>query len=552
MEGKIKITLPDGIESEHYIGSTILEILEDRNMKKDSVVAIVDGEVSELSRRIHYNVNIEPVSIANPLGMRTYIRSLIFLLIIAVEDVIPKANVTIEHSLNKGIYGEIHGIGEINEDVIQKIKIRMKEIMSEDKKIEKIKVKKEEAVRIFNEYEMKDKLRLLEFIDLPYINLYKCGYLYDYFYGPMVPSMGYIKTFDLIYYKPGFLLIPPNEDKTDEITKFKDFPKLAKIFKETEDWAKILDVGDVGALNEKVESGEIEDIILVAEGFHEKKIANIADKIYNNKDRVKIVLIAGPSSSGKTTFARRISIQLRVLGLKPHAISLDDYFVDRENTPLDEKGDYDFESINALDIELFNRNLTNLLDGREIEIPVFNFITGQREWKNKKFKMEESSVLVIEGIHGLNEVLTKSIPRLNKYKIYVSALTQLNIDNHNRIPTTDVRILRRIVRDNMSRGRNAETTLLSWPGVRAGEEKNIFPFQEEADTMFNSTLIYEMTILKKYAEPLLMEITNQSPAYLEAKRLLLFLNYFKEVEEEGLIPKNSIIREFIGGSCFYK
>jgi uridine kinase len=312
-----------------------------------------------------------------------------------------------------------------------------------------------------------------------------------------------------------------------------------------------LDLADVGALNDKVVSGDIGELILVAEGLHEKKIANIADKIYENKDRIKLVLIAGPSSSGKTTFSKRLSIQLRVLGMKPYAISLDDYFVNREQTPKDEKGNFDFESINALDIPLFNKHLSELLDEKEVEFPVFNFVKGQREWNGKKYKMEKDSILVIEGIHGLNEILTNSVLRENKYKIYISALTQLNIDDHNRIPTTDVRILRRIVRDNMSRGKNAEATILSWPSVRAGEDKNIFPFQEEADTMFNSTLTYEMSILKKYAVPLLKEITKSSPVYIEAKRLLIFLSYFLECGED-MIPNNSIIREFIGGSCFYK
>jgi uridine kinase len=292
-------------------------------------------------------------------------------------------------------------------------------------------------------------------------------------------------------------------------------------------------------------------MILVAEGFHEKKIAQIADKIYEDKDSIKVVLIAGPSSSGKTTFSKRLSIQLRVLGLEPRAISLDDYFIDKDHIPKDEDGKFDFESINALDVDLFNSHLSSLLIGEEVEIPEFNFITGYREWNGRKFKMSLNSILIIEGIHGLNERLTSSIKRENKYKIYISALTQLNIDNHNRIPTTDVRILRRIVRDNMSRGRSGEATILTWPDVRAGEEINIFPFQEEADAMFNSTLIYEMSILKKYAEPLLKEIEVKSPAYLEAKRLLTFLGYFRTADEY-MIPKNSIIREFIGGSCFYK
>lgn len=532
------------------VGSSIVDILKSGKELTDPVVAIVDGEIQELTKHIHYDVNILPITLKSTLGVKTYLRSLTFVFIKAVEDLFAGAEVTIEHSLNKALYGEIHYTRKIEESDIENIKKRMQEIIDSDEKFEKIKVKKEEAYKIFKSYNMQDKLRLLKYIDLPYINLYKLGYLYDYFYGPMVPSAGYLKLFDLKFHDPGFLLMYPHEEDPTKLLEFKDVPKLAKVFKETEEWAKILDVADVGALNDKVVDGEMNDIILVAEGLHEKKIAHFADKIYENKDKIKIVLIAGPSSSGKTTFSKRLSIQLRVLGLKPHPISLDDYFVDREKTPRDENGDYDFESIYALDLELFNKHLALLLDGQQVEIPTFNFIKGQREWKGHKYKMEPNSILVIEGIHGLNEMLTNAIPRENKFKIYISALTQLNIDNHNRIPTTDVRLLRRIVRDNRSRGRDAETTILTWPSVRRGEEKNIFPFQEDADAMFNSTLVYEVSILKKYAEPLLLQIKKESPAYIEAKRLLSFLQYFKSVEDEDIIPKNSIIKEFIGGSCF--
>ncbi len=470
-----------------------------------------------------------------------------------MDEIYPDARVVIEHSLSKSIYGEIHFPRELNEQDIDAVKEKMIEIVQRDMEIEKIKISKEEALKIFESYEMSDKLRLLKYIDIPYINLYRCGDLYDYFYGPMVPSTGYLKLFDLKYYKPGFILMYPHEDDIYNIKPFKDLPKLARVFKETEDWAKILDVADVGALNDAVKSEDINELILVAEGLHEKKIANIADKIYENKEKIKIVLIAGPSSSGKTTFSKRLAVQLRVLGLKPKAISLDDYFVDREFTPLDEKGNYDFERLESLDIDLFNKHLTALLAGREVELPVFNFITGKRESLGIKYKMDNRSILVIEGIHGLNETLTSSISKENKYKIYVSALTQLNIDDHNRISTTDVRLLRRIVRDNRYRGKNAEATLLSWESVRNGEEKNIFPYQEEADIMFNSTLVYEMCILKKFAQPLLKEIPADSPAYLEANRLLSFLNYFIDVKDDvvnNVIPNNSILKEFIGGSCF--
>ncbi|MDK2820316.1 MAG: uridine kinase [Clostridia bacterium] len=552
MAGKIIVRLPDNVVKKFNPGTSVLEVLGTGKEPGEPLVAIVNGEVAELSKKLYQNATIQPVTINSPLGFRTYEKSLCFLLIKAVNEVLSGARVTIEHSLSKGLYGEIHYNRKINEKDIELIKEKMKEIVSKDEKIEKIKMSKEECKRIFKSYGMKDRLRLLKYIELDYINMYKCGNLYDYFYGPLVPSMGYLNLFDLKLYAPGFILMYPHPEDPETIAPYKDLPKLAKVFRETEKWARILDIADVASLNDKVSSEEINDIILVNEALHEKRIAKIADKIYENKDRIKIVLIAGPSSSGKTTFANRLSIQLKVLGLKPYPISLDDYFVDREYTPLDEKGEYDFESINALDLELFNKHLMSLLNGDEIELVRYNFITGHREWTGKKYKMGDNSVLIIEGIHGLNETLTSSIPKENKFKIYISALTQLNIDNHNRIPTTDVRKLRRIVRDYNYRGRSAEKTITTWHKVREGEEKNIFPFQEEADTMFNSTLVYEMSILKKYAEPLLREIPKDSPAYIEAKRLLILLRYFKTANEEKVIPNNSIIREFIGGSVFHE
>lgn len=549
MPGKINVTFPGGEVREYPIGSTIAEILGTGKTIQDPVCAIVDNEVQELARRVHYDITLTPLTIKSSIGERTYIRSVIFLLILAADELFPGARITFEHALSKGLYGEIYFTRELDEEDIANIKQRMQQLVQQDLPIEKIKMKKEEAVRIFSNYGMTDKLRLMNYIDLPYINVYKCGHLYDYFYGAMVPSTGYITLYDLKLYKPGFILLYPHSTDDMILPEFKDLPKLAKVFKETEGWARILDVADVGSLNNKVTSGQSDNLILVAEGLQEKKIANIADKIYDHKDKLKVVLIAGPSSSGKTTFSKRLSIQLQVLGLRPYAISLDDYFVPRELTPLDEEGNYDFECLEALDTALFNEHLSRLLNGEEIEFPRFNFITGTRENSGNRFKMDENSILVIEGIHGLNEKLSCSIAKENKYKIYISALTQLNIDDHNRIPTTDVRLIRRIVRDNTYRGRSAETTLLTWLSVRAGEEKNIFPFQEEADTMFNSTLAYEMCILKKSVDPLLRKIDAGSPAYIEAKRLLQFLYYFKEIDE-NMIPKNSIIREFVGGSCF--
>lgn len=548
--GLKKAYISGGDVVEFESGATIAEILNCKKGIKEPFIAIVDGEeVEDLSKSIHYDVKIKPVNIENSLGESTYLRTLTFVLIKAVKEIYPESRVVLEHTLNKGLYGEIKNIGDITKDKIASIKSKMDEIIEEDLRIEKIRFKKSEAEKIFKEYKMHDKLRLLKHLDLSYISLYKCGDLYDYFYGAMLSSTGYLEIYDLFEYGNGFVLMSPKKRSNFALPEFRDVPKLAKVFDETQQVANILDVADVGALNDKVDSGEIKDIILVSEALHEKQIGKIADKIYENRDKIKLITIAGPSSSGKTTFSKRLSIQLRLLGFDPYPISLDDYFVDREHTPRDENGHYDFESIEALDVKLFNEHLTTLIEGGEINIPKFDFLTGNRVDSGNRFRLKPNTIVVIEGIHGLNEVLTEAIPRENKFKIYISALTQLNIDDHNRMSTTDVRMIRRMVRDYAKRGRNAETTILGWPSVRRGEEKNIFPFQEEADLMFNSTVIYEMSVLRKYAEPILRDIPKESPAYIEAKRLLGIIGYFKEADEEN-IPINSIIKEFIGGGCF--
>lgn len=550
MGNTIRISIDGKYKGDYKPGLSIAQLLGPNKEMGAPLVALVDGKPEELTSKIYEDCNIVPIDIKDPLGARVYARSLIFVLVRAVSELFPGSRVAIEHSLGKGLYGEIYHNKELCQKDIDDIKKRMSEIIESDDIIEKHAFSKDEAAKIFAAQGMKGKLRLLNYLPDEKVYLYKCGDVYDYFYGYMLPSTGYLKLFDLILYEPGFILRYPNHESPFKIQEFKPLPKLSKVFREAEEWAKILDVVDIGSLNEKVDNGEIKDFILVAEALHEKKIANIADRIYENKDRIKIVLIAGPSSSGKTTFSKRLSVQLRVLGLRPQPISLDDYFLERDKTPLTKDGKYDFENVNALDLDLFNRHLTQLLEGEEVEFPLFNFVTGTREKSGKRFRMDKDSVLVIEGIHGLNELLTSSIPRENKYKIYISALTQLNIDDHNRIPTTDVRVLRRIVRDNMSRGRDAETTLITWPMVREGEEKYIFPFQEDADVMFNSTLDYEMCVLKNHAEKLLDSIGKDSPVYVEAKRLKIFLSYFRTAPDE-LVPGNSIIREFIGGSYFF-
>lgn len=549
----IKVTLFDGRVEEYKKGTKLIDIarIHQSEYSVDILMAKVNNDLAELNQALYEDSNIDFLTMESYEARRIFVRGLTFVLIRAVVETFPHASVTIEHSLSKGIYGEIKKTPKLTKEDIEIIEKRMREIISKDVPFEKESMPLEKAKEVFSKYGMKDKLRLFKYWQEDFVEVSRCGNIYGYFYGKMVPSTGYLKKFELMYYEPGFLLRYPDNYSPDAIPEFMEQRGLFKVFREAEEWADILDVADVGALNDKISTGEMGDIIRISEALHEKKTAYIADMITQRKDKVKLVLIAGPSSSGKTTFSKRLSIQLRVNGLKPYAISLDDYFVNREETPRDKTGEYDFESIYALDLNLLNEHLNMLMAGEEIELPTFNFITGKREYTGKRLKLTDDMILIAEGIHGLNEILTRDIKQENKFKIYVSALTQLNIDNHNRIPTTDVRILRRIIRDYRTRGKDAESTLLGWLSVRRGEDKNIFPFQEEADIMFNSTLVYELGALKKYAEPLLQQINNSSRAYSEAKRLLMFLRYFlpSNIDE---IPNNSIIREFIGGSCFYK
>ncbi|KEJ04177.1 ATPase AAA [Clostridium botulinum A2B7 92] len=551
MEG-LKLYMPNGSNILVSGDKTLYDVVKENKLEDNIPIVLgkIDEEYYELTSTVKKEGVFTPVDITDSMGLKTYVRTLQFIFIKAVLDLYPESTVVIEHSLGKGLYGEIHKKLSLNEDDILKIKNKMNEIINKDIKIKKISVKKEKAIEIFKEYRMKDKVRLLSHIPHEEVKLYELDGRYDYFYGPMAYSTGAIKNFDIMYYDPGFILRYPREKDPFNIPEFVEYKKLTKIFRETEKWAKILDVGDVGALNDKVVYGEIKDIIRVSEALHEKKIANIADMIYD-KENIKMVLISGPSSSGKTTFANRLGIQLRVNALIPVPISLDNYFVNREDTPKDENGDYDFESIDALDIDLFNEDLKHILNGEEVQIPTFNFKKGKREYDGKKIKLPKNGILIVEGIHGLNPILTRKIPDKNKFKIYISALTQLNIDNHNRVSTTDVRIIRRLVRDYLSRGYKGEETLKMWPSIKRGEDRNIFVFQENADVMFNSTIVYELCILKKYALAELNKIDKNSTVHYEATRLKSFLNFFKEVDM-NLVPGNSILREFIGGSCFYE
>ena len=483
-------------------------------------------------------------------NIRNNSRTLQFIFIKAVLDLYKDAIVTMEHSIGKWVFGEIHKKEPLTEQEVNNIKQEMQKLIDKNYPIKRIKVKREEAIKIFQNYGMTDKVKLLQQTGFKVVTLYELDGRYDYFYGPMWESTGVIINFDVKFYNGGFILGYPTDENLMVVNKFVEQRKLTNIFRETEKWLNILGIGEVGSLNEKISNGELIDLIMISEALHEKKIAQISDMI-NEKKEIKAVFVAGPSSSGKTTFANRLAIQLKVNGLNPIPISLDNYFVNREDTPKDENGEYDFESIKSIDVKFFKDQMKELFEGKEVEIPIFNFLTGYREKSGSKVKMPKNGILIIEGIHGLNPILTSSLDENNIFKIYISALTQLNLDNHNRISTADVRRVRRIVRDSLSRGKNAEETLLMWPSIKKGEEKNIFVYQEEADVMFNSTLVYELCVLKKKALEELDKVGADSSVYDEVKRLKAFLGFFDEIDK-GLVPENSILREFIGGSIFYK
>lgn len=552
LDAYIRITLPDGTVKSVKRDSTLLELSKDYNnqFKSAIVAAKVNNDLKELSSSVIEDCTVEFVDLTTDDGMRMYRRSLYFILIKAAHDLFPERRVKISHSISKGLYCEINGENEITPDEVTQLENRMREIVDAQYPFVKREIPMEEAEEIFIKSGRLDRFHAVEHREKHYVTVYDCCGLEDYFYGYMVPHTGYIKLFELKHYSPGIVVMFPDKSNPHVLPEFKEHRKLFNVFKEYKRWNDILGVSNVGALNDIVKAGKICDLMRVSEALQEKKIAQIADMITQCDNKKRVVLISGPSSSGKTTTANRLAIQLRVNGIRPVTISLDDYFVDREKNPKDENGDYDFESLESIDIPLFNQQLADLIQGKEVEAPIYNFPKGRRESVGKKMRIDEDQLLIIEGIHGLNERLTASIPRESKFKVYVSALTSMNIDDHNRIPTTDTRIIRRIVRDYQFRGASALSTIKRWPSVRRGEEKNIFPFQEEADVMFNSFLIYELGVLKNLAEPVLKQIDSSLPEYSEAKRLVEFLSYFLPIDAYE-IPMNSIVREFIGGSCFY-
>lgn len=545
--------IAEGERKSYSEGTKLVEIAREyQNRFQDEIVlAMVDNKLSELGRTIKNGSRISFLTTGTVCGNETYRRSVVMVMLKAFYDVYGQKieRIDIMYSLSKGYYCEVEGDIRITGDVLCQIRTRMKEIIQADIPFEKRVESTNDAISFFKEHGMHDKERLFKFRRSSRVNIYRLNKFEDYFYGYMVPSTGYLKCFELYPYDEGFVLQMPVKENPGKVPPFHPQEKVFHILKESSRWGELMGVDTVGALNEQISRGNINDIMLVQEALQEQKIADIAKTIAEKKD-VKFIMIAGPSSSGKTTFSHRLSIQLRACGLHPHPIAVDNYFVNREDNPKDENGDYDFEALEAIDIDLFNNDMGKLLKGEEVQLPTFDFKVGKRVFKGDTLQLGKDDILVIEGIHCLNARLTYSLPEESKFKVYVSALTQLNVDEHNRISTTDCRLLRRIVRDARTRGSDAEDTLARWQSVRNGEEKNIFPYQEEADVMFNSALVYELSVLKQYVEPLLFGISIDSPYYTEAKRMLKFMDYFLGVSSD-FVPANSLLREFIGGGCFH-
>ncbi|MBP5532833.1 MAG: TGS domain-containing protein [Lachnospiraceae bacterium] len=542
-----------GVTVEYEKGSTYAEIAEDYREKVDGdiILVTVNGKLCELHKKIQDGCKVEFVTTKDSVGNDTYVRGAIFMMLRAFYGVLGKEKIkriSVEHTLGKAIYCDYEGKEPLSNELLNKVKREMQELNERNLPIIKKSIPTAEAVKMFKELGMNDKVELFKYRSASTTNYYELDGFKDYFYGYMPASTGILKVFDLKLYDEGFLLLLPDTSDTSKVADYDDRPLLFKTQHEANEWGRIVGLGCVGDLNEQICNGNIEDMILVQEALQEKRIGDIAEQI-KSRGGVKFVMIAGPSSSGKTSFSHRLSIQLRTLGLRPHPVALDNYFKNREDTPKDENGNYNFECLEALDVEGFNKDMLALLNGETVQMPTFNFKIGRREYKGNTLKLEDGDILVLEGIHGLNDALSYSLPKESKFKIYISALTQLNIDEHNRIPTTTTRLIRRIVRDARTRGTSAQGTIAMWYSVRRGEEENIFPFQEQADCMFNSALVYELAVLKQYVEPLLFGIKEDDPEYLEANKLLKFLKYFLGISSEG-IPHNSIVREFIGGSVF--
>ncbi len=517
--------------------------------ESDILLVRVNGKLQELHKHVK-DCSLQFITAKDKPGMSAYQRSATLVMLKAFYEVVGAERVkkvSVDFSIGKGFFVAPEGDFRLTDQLLKQVKDKMQEYVDQSIPIMKRSMSTDDAVELFQHHRMYDKARLFYYRRVSRVNIYSIGGFEDYYYGYMVQNTSYIRYFDLIPYHYGFILMMPQMSDPVRIPPFEPQEQLFETLADSARWSKRMDLENVGALNDKIASGQMQRLILVQEALQEKRLADIAAEI-SSRENVKFVMIAGPSSSGKTTFAHRLSVQLEAIGLKPHPISVDNYFVNRADSPRDEQGNYNYEALECLDLKQFNEDMTALLKGQRVEMPIYNFKKGVREYKGDYMQLGPADILVIEGIHCLNDRLSYALPRESKFRIYISALTQLNIDEHNRIPTTDGRLLRRMVRDARTRGTSARETIKMWPSVRRGEEENIFPFQEEADAMFNSALIYELSILKQYAEPLLFGIPKDCEEYLEAKRLLKFLDYFLGVSSED-IPKNSILREFIGGSC---
>lgn len=535
-------------------GTTLLDVVEDMQieLKSQVIAAYVNNELKGLIYEIYTPITVKFIDISNSDGMRVYQRSLVFLLQKALKDTLPDHHLLVEHSVSKGLYCEVtNGGTELTMTQINALEKHMRDMVNADIPFIKNKIPTDEAIKLFEANEYSEKVLLLRTRQQFYTSVYFLDGYADHYYGPLVPSTKFLKTFGLFSYYKGVLLMFPRRDEPNTLENIVVQNKMLEIFQEHKDWNRILGAHSVGRINDTVQRGMFGDLIKVNEALHEKKYAAIADMISQRND-VKVVLIAGPSSSGKTTTAKRLAVQLKVAGLNPVVVSLDNYFVDREKTPKDESGEYDFESIYALDLEYLNQQINELLDGKTVEVPKFSFHTGKRYFDGEHLSVGEKDILIMEGIHALNPELTSHISDKCKFKIYASALTSIALDNNNRIPTTDNRLIRRIVRDAQTRSYSALDTLRRWASVRRGEDRNIFPYQENADVMFNSSLVYELSVLRIWVEPLLMKVPPTEPEYAEAVRLLKFISYFAQadIKEVLQIPPTSVLREFIGFSSF--
>lgn len=546
------VQLKINTQIKEYLDDITWQVIADEYQSgySDEILLVqVNGKLQELQEKIREG-EVQFITARQKPGISAYQRSATLLMLKAFYAVAGPENVEkviVDFSIGKGFFVEARGNFTLNQELLEQVKAKMQEYVDQEIPILKRSISTDDAIERFHRHRMYDKERLFRYRRVSRVNVYSIDGFEDYFYGYMVPNTKYIRYFDLKLYEYGFVLMLPSMLAPTVLPQFAPLPKLFHTLADSSLWGQRLDLETVGALNDKIAEGDMSHLILIQEALQEKRIAEIAAQIAERKT-AKIVMIAGPSSSGKTTFSHRLSVQLEAIGLKPHPIAVDNYFVNRIDSPRDENGNYNYEILECLDVEQFNQDMQALLRGERVELPYYNFKKGEREYKGDFLKLGKDDILVIEGIHCLNDRLSYSLPRESKFKIYISALTQLNIDEHNRIPTTDGRLLRRMIRDARTRGASAQDTIRMWPSVRKGEEENIFPYQEEADAMFNSALIYELAVLKQYVEPLLFGIPKDCPEYTEAKRLLKFLDYFIGVSSED-IPKNSILREFIGGSC---